>query len=83
MEKIAESIAAEISFLMHSLREVNVEIENYSEVVTNNVANKGMSDPGEVSESHKALVLKTNALLTTVRGPVDLLISNVQNVNIQ
>lgn len=83
MEKTPESVAAEISALKHSLSQVTAAIDEYAEIATQNVGIKNSKALGEVSESHKTLILKTNTLLTTVRGPVENLISNIQNVSTQ
>ncbi|KAE9370157.1 hypothetical protein N431DRAFT_343662 [Stipitochalara longipes BDJ] len=79
MEKTPESVAAEIQALKRSLSEVSTAIDEYAEIATRNVGNKDTKATGEVSESHKGLFLKTHALLATVRGPVDMLISNIEN----
>jgi hypothetical protein len=82
MEKTPESVAAEIAALRHSLSEVTAAIDKYAEIATQNVGNKDSTASGDVSESHKALFPKTSKLLTTVRGPVDMVISNFENVRI-
>jgi hypothetical protein len=82
MEKTPESVAAEIAALRHGLSEVTAAIDKYAEIATQNVGNKDSTASGDVSESHKALFLKTSKLLTTVRGPVDMVISNFENVRI-
>lgn len=83
MEKTPESVAAEIAALKHSLMEVGDAVDKYAQIATQNVGNKDSTASGEVSESHRALFLKTSKLLTTVRGPVDMVISNFENVGIQ
>jgi hypothetical protein len=83
MEKTPESVAAEISALKQSLSEVSTAIDAYAEIATQNVGNKDSKALGEVKESHKALFLKTNALLMTARGPVDMLMANIEKVSTQ
>jgi hypothetical protein len=82
MEKTPESVAAEIAALRHTLSEATAAIDKYAEIATQNVGNKDSTASGEVSESHRALFLKTSKLLTMVRGPVDMVISNFENVGI-
>jgi hypothetical protein len=81
MERTAESVAAEVAALKQALKEVSAAIDNYSEIATRNVGNKDARASGEVRKSHKELFLQTNKLLTTVRGPVDTVISNFENVS--
>jgi len=80
MESISESVAAEIQDLKRCVREVSTAIDEYAEVASRNVGTKDAKASGEVSMLHKALFLKTHALMGVVRGPVDMLISNIENV---
>jgi hypothetical protein len=82
MEKTVDSVAAEIAALKHSLREVAAAINKYADLAVQNVENKDVTASGSVSQSHKDLLLKTNNLLRTVRGPVDMVISHLENVSI-
>ena len=82
MERTPESVAAEIAALKHSLSEVTAAIDRYAEIAAQNVGNKDSAAAGEVLESHRAMFLKTGKLLTTVRGPVDTVIANFENVGI-
>ena len=82
MKKTAESVAEEVRALKRMLGRVGAAINKYAEIATRNVGKKNMTGSGEISESHKALFLKTNKLLKTVRGPLDMAISHFENVSI-
>jgi len=83
MEKTADSVAAEIAALKHSLTEVTAAVNEYAELAVQNVGNKDVMASGSVKQSHKDLFLKTNKLLRTVRGPVDMVTAHLENVSTQ
>lgn len=80
MEKTADSVAAEVAALRQSLSEVSAAVDRYAELATQNVGNKDVTASGDVSQSHRDLYLKSRRLLQTVRGPVDMVISNFEQV---
>lgn len=49
MEKTADSVAAEILALKHSLSEVSAALEKYTEIATRNVGWKDAKYSGELS----------------------------------
>jgi hypothetical protein len=81
MEKTQETLAQEIAAMRHHLGEVSAAIDAYETVATQNLGQKSITSSGAVSEKHTALFLESSKLLTTVRGPVDMMFSNIENVS--
>jgi hypothetical protein len=81
MNKTAESLAHEIATIKQLLSRVGAAVDVYAEVATKDVGQKSSSGPGEVSEKHTALFMETSQLLRTVRGPLDMVFSNFENVS--
>jgi uncharacterized protein YoxC len=69
MEKTADSVAAEIAALKHSLSEVTAAVNEYAELAVQNVGNKDVAASGSVSQFHKYLFSKTNNLFANCARP--------------
>lgn len=80
MEKTAESLAQEIAAMKDMLSKVNTAIDVYAETATRNLERKDIKSSGEASEKHVDLFMATSKLMRTVRGPVDMVFSNFENV---
>ncbi|KAM3065358.1 hypothetical protein ACMFMG_011519 [Clarireedia jacksonii] len=79
MEKTAESLAQEVAAMKDMLSKVSTAIDVYAEIATKNLGRKDINSSGEVSEKHVNLFMATSNLMTTVRGPVDMVFSNFEN----
>lgn len=81
MDRNAESLAQEIAAMRHMLGKVSAAIDVYADRATKNVGQKDITAVGEVTETHTALFMETSKLLRTVRGPVDMVFTNFENVS--
>jgi hypothetical protein len=82
MNKSAESLQQEIAAIKQLLSSVGAAVDTYADVAIKNVGGQtSISDAGEVAEKQTALVMETSKLLRTVRGPVDMVFSNFENVS--
>jgi hypothetical protein len=81
MEKTESAVAEEIAALRQTLSKVSSAIDSYAEIATRNVGDKSIAASGEVNEAHTALYMEARELLTTVRGPVDMVFSHFENVS--
>jgi len=80
MEKTAESLAQEVAAMKDMLSKVSTAIDVYAETATKNLGRKDVKSLGEVSEKHVDLFMATSNLMSTVRGPMDMVFSNFENV---
>jgi hypothetical protein len=81
MNKSAESLQQEIAAIKQLLSSVGAAVDAYADVAIKNVGRTSISDAGEVAEKQTALFMETSKLLRTVRGPVDMVFSNFENVS--
>jgi hypothetical protein len=81
MNKSAESLQREIAAIKQLLSSVDAAVDAYADVAIKNVGRTSISDAGEVAEKQTALFMETSKLLRTVRGPVDMVFSNFENVS--
>lgn len=81
MSKSVESLQQEVAAIKQLLSSVGAAVDAYAEVAIKNVDKPSSSDAGEVGEKHTALFMETSKLLRTVRGPVDMIFSNFENVS--
>ncbi|PQE33396.1 O-methyltransferase protein [Rutstroemia sp. NJR-2017a WRK4] len=79
MEKTAESLAQEVAAMREMLSKVSTAIDVYAETATKNLGRKDVRSRGEASEKHVDLFMATSKLMSTVRGPVDMVFSNFEN----
>jgi hypothetical protein len=83
MEKTPEIVAQENAAIQQALEEVRLAAEQHAQVSTKNAGKTGITESGEVSESHRELFLKSHKLMRAVRGPVDMIFSHFENVRTQ
>lgn len=82
MEKSPESLAQEIASMREQLSRVSETIDAYESVATQNLAKKDIQSKGEISQKHVELFMETDRLVKKVRGPVDMVFSNFENVSL-
>lgn len=82
MEKSPESLAQEIASMREQLSRVSEAIDAYESVATQNLAKKDIQSKGEISQKHVELFMETDRLVKKVRGPVDMVFSNFENVSL-
>lgn len=82
MEKSPESLAQEIASMREQLSKVSEAIDAYESVATQNLAKKDIQSKGEISQKHVELFMETDKLVRKVRGPVDMVFSNFENVSL-
>lgn len=82
MEQSPESLAQEIAIMREQLSKVNKAIDLYESVATQNLGKKDTQSKGETSEKHVDLFMETDRLMKAVRGPVDMIFSNFENVSL-
>ena len=81
MEKNADTLAQEIAAMKDMLSKVGAAIDICAGKATKNLGQKDPIALGEVNETHTSLVMETSKLLRTVRGPVDMVFTNFENVS--
>lgn len=81
MHQTAESLAQEIASIKQLLSRVSAAVDTYAECAAKHVDGNSASAAGEVGEKHTALFMETSQLLRTVRGPLDMVFSNFENVS--
>lgn len=82
MEKTPESLAQEIASMRERLSKVSKAVDIYESVATQNLAKKDIKSKGETGETHVNLFMETDSLMKAVRGPVDMVFSNFENVSL-
>jgi hypothetical protein len=75
-----EMAAQENAAIQKALEDVTAAVKTYAEVSLANAGKAGITEAGEVTESKLSLQLKSDRLLKTVRGPIDMVVSHQENV---
>lgn len=83
MEKTPESLAQEIAAMREQLSKVSKAIDVYESVATGNLDKEDTQSKGEISQKHVELFVETDRLMKKVRGPVDMVFSNFENVSLK
>jgi hypothetical protein len=81
MEK--ETITRQLAAITQALEDVTKELKVYSSVVQDGTVGKDLEDLGRISESYEDLIASVRSLNRAARGPVDLLLSQVEHVSPQ
>ena len=75
-----EMVAQQNAAIQEALEDVTAATKTYAQVFSANAGKAGIVEAGEVTASKRSLQLKSQRLLETVRGPVDMVISHQENV---
>jgi hypothetical protein len=75
-----EMVAQENAAIREALEDVTAAAKAYAQVSTANAGKAAIVEAGEVTASKRSLQLKSQKLLETVRGPVDMVMVHQENV---
>jgi hypothetical protein len=82
MAKTPQTVAQEDAAIQKALEDVRLAADEFSQISSKNAGKTGTVESGQVSESHRALFMKSYSLLRTIRGPVDMIWSHFESVRI-
>jgi len=71
-----EMVVQENAAIQKALEDVTAAVKAYAQISSANAGKAGIIEAGEVTESKLGLQLKSDRLLKTVRGPVDMVVSH-------
>ncbi|PMD32529.1 o-methyltransferas-like protein [Hyaloscypha variabilis F] len=75
-----ETITRQLAAITQALEDVTKELKVYSSVVQDGTVGKNLEGLGRISESYEDLVASVRSLNRAARGPVDLLLSQVEHI---
>ncbi len=80
MAAAPESIAQQNASITEALQKVSEAADVFANVASKNAGLTGLEPSGTVSEAKTTLVMETQKLLSTIRGPLDSVFVHFENV---
>jgi hypothetical protein len=78
-----ETAAKQIAAMTTALEDVTKDLKVYSSFIQHGTNGQDLESIGNVGQSYVDLVASIRALNRSVRGPVDMVISQIENVSVE
>lgn len=77
-----ETATRQLAAITQALEDVTKDLKLYSLVIQDGSIGKGLEDFGRISESYEHLIASVRSLNRAARGPVDMLLGQVEHVSL-